>query len=318
MSISTQIQPVPSPKHFLEQIREVSLNRHPVVVYLARLSPGSVRTMLGALNTMADILSSGRYHALTLDWSQITHHETDLLASQLRIRYAPATVNKFQAALKGCLKQYWRSGLMSDPQYHRAIDLPSARGTSPPKGRALREDEIQTLFAYCAGDTPCQIRDRALLAILYGGGLRRAETAAAMVEDYDPSTGALTIMHGKGDKYRIVYLAGNLHLSLVRWLDLRSHIPGPLLLRVKGGRVLPQGITPQAILKILQRLASKTDVEIFSPHDLRRTFITELISRGGDLFSVQGLAGHADVKTTARYDRRGEEAKRKTAALLDV
>jgi integrase/recombinase XerD len=169
-----------------------------------------------------------------------------------------------------------------------------------------------------AGDIPCQIRDRALLDILYGGGLRRAEATAAMVEDYDPSTGALTIMHGKGDKYRMVYLAGNLHLSLVRWLDLRNPIPGPLLLRVKGGRVLSQRITPQAILKILQRLASKTEVDGFSPHDLRRTFITELICREGDLFSVQGLAGHADVKTTARYDRRGEEAKRKTAALLDV
>jgi hypothetical protein len=100
MSISTEIEPFPSPKSFLEQIQEVSLNRHPVVVYLARLSPGSVRTMLGALNTMANILSSGRHHALSLDWSQLTHHETDLLASQLRIRYAPATVNKFQAASK--------------------------------------------------------------------------------------------------------------------------------------------------------------------------------------------------------------------------
>jgi len=118
-----------------------------------------------------------------------------------------------------------------------------------------------------------------------------------MVEDYDSSIGALKIVHGKGDKYRMVYLAGNFHLSLVRWLDLRSHIPGPLSLRVKGGRVLPKGITPQAILKILQRLASKTEVDGISPHDLRRTFITELISRGGDLFSVQGLAGHADVKT---------------------
>jgi integrase len=171
--------------------------------------------------------------------------------------------------------------IINDHQYHRGIDLPSARGTSPPKGRALREEEIQTLFAYCAGDTPCQIRDRARLAILYGGGLRRAEAAAAMVGDYDPSTRALKIMHGKGDKYRMVYLAGNPHLSLVRWLDLRSHVPGPLLLRVKGGRVLLQGITPQAILKILQRLASKTEVDVFSPHDLRRTFITELISRWG-------------------------------------
>jgi integrase len=107
-------------------------------------------------------------------------------------------------------------------------------------------------------------------------------------------------------------------ISKSKGLELHSHISGPLLLRVKGDQVLPQGIIPQAYLKILQRLASKTGVDGFSPHDLRRTFGTELISRGGDLFSAQSLAGHADVKTTARYDRWEEEAKRKTAALLDV
>jgi site-specific recombinase XerD len=308
---------------------------HPVNLYLARLSPGSHRSTLSALHEIAKILTAGRYDAFQIDWSTLRYEHTLNLSSILRNRpvpgrpdttYAPATINKYLAALRGCLRECFRLGYLNAETYHRAIDVPTAQGTSILKGRALSDVEMASLFAICPGESLQQIRDRALLAILYGGGLRRSEMVCLKVEDYDLATGHLKILKAKRDKERMSYLQGGIKQAVDVWVDVRGDSPGPLFYSVKAHKVVirydhngtPLPMTPHAVLKILQRLAKQAKVTSFSPHDLRRTFISHLLDKKVDLATVQGMAGHANIGTTARYDRRGERAKIAASALVDI
>jgi site-specific recombinase XerD len=75
-------------------------------------------------------------------------------------------------------------------------------------------------------------------------------------------------------------------------------------------------MTPQAVLLIVQKRATEAGVESFNPHDFRRTFCSDLLDAGVDIVTVQKLAGHASPVTTAKYDRRGEEAKRRAVQRL--
>lgn len=81
-------------------------------------------------------------------------------------------------------------------------------------------------------------------------------------------------------------------------------------------RIIPGRLTTQAVYNILSKRAVLARVKKFSPHDLRRSFVSDLLDAGADIAVVARMAGHASVTTTARYDRRGEQVKQKTATML--
>ena len=218
--------------------------------------------------------------------------------------------------MRGTLREAWRLGYLTAEDLARATDVPNVKATMLPAGRHVDVGEVTALFRAC-GDAPVGARDAAMLALLYGCGLRRSEAVALLLDDYDQ--GAVSIHHGKGRKERIVYCPTGGSEAIDAWITRRGAWPGALLCPLKkGGHIEQRAMTAQAVLLRLQFLAARAHVPPFSPHDLRRSFVGELLDAGADISSVQQLAGHASVTTTQRYDRRPEEAKRRTAELLHV
>ena len=301
-------------------IEALPVDQNPAAVYLASLALGSRRSMRTALDLIATLVTSGRCGATTLDWGAMRFQHTAAIRSALAERYAPASANHRLAALRGVLKAAWNLGQMPTEEYHRAVNLPPVRGESLPRGRALSPGELRMLFHICAHDTKAAgARDAALLALLYGIGLRRSEAVALDLKDYDVETGTLTVRSGKGNKARVGYASRGAKAALEKWLFLRGDVEGPLLMPVlKSGRIVFRRLTDQAVLSVLLKRAKQGGVKHLSPHDLRRTFISDLLDAGADISTVQKMAGHANVTTTTRYDRRGEVAKQKASELLHV
>lgn len=305
------------------------LTEQPAAVYLAGLKPGSRRTMKEALDRVARLLTEGCCDHLTLDWAALRYKHTAALRAVLVERYAPATTNNMLGGLRRVLKEALRLELMDALDYARAVDIPGVRVTQSLRGRALDEAEIIALVDVCLNDSsPLGKRDAALIAILRGSGLRRQEVVNLDLSDFNPSTGAFMVRNGKGGKDRMVYLPEEVLPLVEDWLNVRGHEPGPLLCHVnKAGRVVVSQVniagekvvrrlTPQAVLFLLRKLAAQAGVNEFTPHDFRRTFISDLLDNGVDLVTVQKLAGHTDPATTSRYDRRGEETKRRAVQGL--
>jgi site-specific recombinase XerD len=208
---------------------------------------------------------------------------------------------------------------MRAEEYQRARDVEAVRGSTVPRGRALKSGEITALFGACDPSMAQGARDAALLAVLYAAGLRRSEAVGLDLGDYEEETGVLTVRSGKGRKARMGHATNGAKAALDAWLVKRGAEAGPFFLPIhRSGAIQSRRMTDQSVLSILERIRRQAKVRPFSPHDLRRSFISDLLDRGADIATVQRMAGHANIQTTARYDRRGEEAKRRAAELLHV
>ena len=296
--------------------------QNPALLFVANQSAGSRPAARQSLRTLARIiLDDDQAEPELLLWHQLSYQHTAALRAILAERYKPATANRHLSMLRGVLKECFRLGLLDHEAYARAVDVDNVAGSSLPAGRALSPGELRALVASCAADGPAGARDAAALAILYGAGLRRAEAIALTVADYQPADTAggeaALRVDGKGNRERWAYLAASSAGAVDAWLNVRGRQPGPLLCRVRrGGNIELAPMSGQALYKRIKGRADKAGVDAMSPHDCRRSFVGDLLDNGVDLSTVQKAAGHASCQTTARYDRRGEQAKQSAAASL--
>jgi len=196
-------------------------------------------------------------------------------------------------------------------------DNPAAEVALPRRTRKLPQTlsagEAERLIEAAAGTTPRALRDRALVELLYGAGLRISEAIGLDKNGVDLDDRAVRVL-GKGNKERVVPLGTKAADALLRYLSrgrpyLDRRHRTELFLNARGG-----ALTRSGAFLILRRLAETAGLEPgrVHPHLLRHSFATHLIEGGADLRSVQEMLGHADLSTTELYthvsDRRRRDA----------
>lgn len=305
------------PEQSERRLRAVSLKPCPARLYLAGLHASGRRSMAAKLRTVARIVGLSPEE---IRWSGLRYEVVSVVrALMLERHYSPSTINATLSALKMVAHSAWQLKQLKTDDYQRIRDVKGVRGSRLPRGRALSDGEVSRLVGACLRDaSPAGARDLALVALLGSGGLRRSEAVSLDLCQFDEEAGALRV-RGKGDKERMVYLGRGSMRAVLDWLDLRGRDAGPLLCPVsKSGEIELRRLSDQAVYNALRKRAREARLRPLSPHDLRRTAITVMLDRGGDLSVVQDLAGHASLSTTKIYDRRGEAAKRRTSALASL
>lgn len=264
--------------------------RSVVEVYLSRWDEGSdtYKTMRSALDNLTRVL--GGLNAVTFGWEALRFEDVRGIPAKLA-HLEPSTINKHLSALRGVLETAKDMQLLPEIEYQR-IQVRNVRGRGEPAGRSLDAAEKTAVVAHLTSLPP---QEAALIAVMLGAGARCVEAVRVRRDDFDPVAGRITL-YGKGRKKRKVPLGGHWLGALEAWR--KTFAANELL--------FPW--TRRQATYVVERLSRALGGRKFTPHDLRRTFGTH-ICEVADVVIAQRLLGHADVKTTLLYDRRGEEAE---------
>ena len=230
--------------------------------------------------------------------------------TDLRARgQAPSSIARRAAAARSFYRHLVALGLRDDNPAAE-VDLPRRRTKLP---RSLSPSEVERLINAANGVSPRALRDRALVELLYGAGLRVSEAVGLERGAVDLERRLVRCV-GKGEKERVVPLGSQAADALRRYLARgrpfldRRHRTA-LFLNAQGGQ-----LTRAGAFLVLRRLAAKAglDPSRIHPHLLRHSFATHLLEGGADLRSVQEMLGHADLGTTELYTHVSDRRRRDT------
>ena len=284
----------------------------PALMYLLTLAPGSRHSQWSTIRVLGNILSAGAVTDGVYPWETLKPEDVSRLRQTLIDRYAPATGRRLLSTFRALIEFTYVRGLLSvddrDRLTHKRFMYP-IRGSSPAPGRPLDLLEVSKYLDSCYRDeSPTGARDAAIFSILYCGGLRGREVINLDLADIKMKSGEMRI-HGKGRKQRDLVLSASAIDAIRAWIKIRGREAGPLFVPFTPGGELVRDrrMSYPAVASSIHRRADRAGVADFTPHDLRRTFVSDLLRDGERLDLVQFACGHSDPKTTARYSRRKEK-----------
>lgn len=275
-------------ERFLEHLRaEVRASKH------------TLRAYRGDLNAFARSVEERRDREPTLrDLSarNVRAHLADLHGNT-----APTTVARKLSALRSFAEFLLRRGDIEENEV-ALVSSPKRRQALPV---ALPVEDVSDMIDQPQRPGPRGFRDRAVLEVLYGAGLRVSECSGLDIGDVELGAGAgrVRVVRGKGGKERLVPLGERGTEALRAYLDVRAAFvkpktpPHALFLGDRGGRM-----GPRSIRGLVYRRCEQTGARArVGPHGLRHSFATHLLESGADLRTIQSMLGHASLSTTQRY-----------------
>lgn len=209
------------------------------------------------------------------------------------------TQNYYLIALRAYLKFLRKRGIEGlNPERIELAKLPERQID------LISGAELERLISAADGTEEKALRDRAILELLFSTGLRVSELCA-LNSDIDLSRDDLSV-RGKGDKVRVVFVSDTAKNAVRTYLKARKDMEEALFVNIprvsKDSKRTPGRLTPRSIELTIKHYATKAGItKKVTPHVLRHSFATDLLSNGADLRSVQALLGHASINTTQIY-----------------
>ncbi|WP_213881794.1 tyrosine-type recombinase/integrase [Pseudomonas sp. dw_358] len=287
--------------------------------------PSSQLTLRYVLQDAADRLGFADMDISDVPWHQLQPGHIGSLVAALRDDgYAPNTSSLYVNAVRGVLNEGWRLGLIDHEHLLRMRSVKAAAGTRLSQGRNLKRTLIRQLMEVCDGDPrPQGRRDAAVIALLYGSGMRKSESVNLDLAQVDFAERCLQVT-GKGNKQLLKYAPAWAFERLEAWLTLRrSQLPAGvgddsfLFNRIRrGSHITRERVTKHAIYYIARTRGAEVGIKIM-PHDFRRSFITRVIEEH-DLSTAQKLAHHTNIQTTASYDVRDDNERRRAVDRFEM
>ena len=223
-------------------------------------------------------------------------HIRRFVSSEYRSGLKSTTIGRRISAMRAFFKFLVRRA-HRDTSPVASLRMPKTPKRSP---KFLSPEDAERLLSVAEGDAPAALRDRAILELTYGAGLRVSEVCGLNISDVNTRNHTMRI-RGKGNKERIVPIGRLALVSLETWLGVRSQLGGngdmnALFRNRRGGRMSPRTV---------QRLVAKGRALCIqggaTPHWLRHACATHMLSSGADLRSIQELLGHSSLSTTQKY-----------------